>query len=1013
LSTLSLANPFKTDRLRTVSEFDLSLDVASIDKDASDRVLRHIDAAANGGCPKIAVLTGTPGNGKTHVMGRVKATASPSIFVFVPQLEVNTSPAEHFHWHLVERLFEERPNGKKSELVSLIGYYTHPSFCSYFDQLPYTVRQVNGKFRQEMQKSLMPIYSIFDEAKEPQPYLQLADSITRQHPDFSQPIVRALVLGCSPFAHDAKLWLRGESVDESRAAMLGLPDAPPTIDRILRTVAKMARSIQKKKSLVICWDQPESILTQPEALRDMTAFLQGWIDGVPNLMILLSCLKDDWAKFKEQGFSSFGDRCETIDFAPLSADQAVELLKLRLKSLKNRPAGASLLWPFNEANIRKHVNDPKKQFSPRGLLKLAATVFDNWLAKKSSDTIDIDVALPKPPIEDLFRSEWDRTFSEVKANPPNPDDLQEGRIFGSIKEAFEIVAESKNSINGIDVVDLNETKFGKYKCAAITIHAAPHGHSDKFTSLVVVTKKNGGASFTTFIQELQEAVAADCAGVVLVRPMATLSIGAKTIGRKVHDQLKNDGLMRPYALTDHPEPFHRLECLRRMIEQAEQKNLQLGTETVDPNRCRQLVAKVGVLNGLNLFDLALCGWKKAASAKETPSATQAAVAASPSVRKTESSAAQPAATATAIAPPPTVPADPPRAITGTPWAAELMKTIAAKLKSWGQPVAPLGVDMGPSFARLKFQPLDQTSVGKIRNRAPDMKSHIHGIDTVPIIGDQPGYVSIDLRRPDPQPVTLDDCMKTMPEKMQGAPALPLGKDVAGKVHWLDLSDSATCHLLVAGTTGSGKSEFLKSILAGLAAHLSPTEIEFLLIDPKRVTFNFSGKSPYFKKPIAHTIEEAIPLAEACALEMDRRYAMMQKLKVEHIGQVPSDRRPVRTVLIMDEFADLMTDKASKKEFETLLRRLGGMARAAGIHLVLATQRPDASIVTPVLRSNLPTKICLRVDSEKNSNIILDEPGGEHLLGRGDMLCKIGGGTVRLQGAYVGKGELAELLKIEA
>src|SRR5262249_30488074 len=204
---------------------------------------------------------------------------------------------------------------------------------------------------------------------------------------------------------------------------------------------------------------------------------------------------------------------------------------------------------------------------------------------------------------------------------------------------------------------------------------------------------------------------------------------------------------------------------------------------------------------------------------------------------------------------------------------------------------------------------------------------------------------------------------------------------------------------------------LKAMLAGLAARLPPIDLKLVLVDPKRVTFNFPSTSPYLLHPVAHTIEEAMPLVEECFEETERRYALLEKRQLEHVGQLTGKDALPRIVIVFDEFADLMADKASRKQLETSMKRIGALARAAGIHLVLATQRPDKDVVTPLLKANLPARICLRVDGERNSKIILDEEGGENLLGHGDLFWKHGGGKIRLQRAFVPKAELEKLLRI--
>jgi S-DNA-T family DNA segregation ATPase FtsK/SpoIIIE len=281
----------------------------------------------------------------------------------------------------------------------------------------------------------------------------------------------------------------------------------------------------------------------------------------------------------------------------------------------------------------------------------------------------------------------------------------------------------------------------------------------------------------------------------------------------------------------------------------------------------------------------------------------------------------------------------------------------------------------------------------------------------PFIDAQAGYISIDVQLPNRKTVTLDQVLAEPPQGKQGESAFPLGQDVAGLTHWLNLADTGDCHMLVAGTTGSGKSEFLKAMIAALARRYQYEQLQFLLIDPKQVTFNFSGESPYFPRPVANTVDDALPLIQECFEETERRYAVLKQQHLENISQLQGAAALPRLVVIIDEFADLMADKESKNALEKPLKRIGALARAAGIHLVLATQRPEASVVTPLLRSNLPGRISLKVASEADSKLILGVPDACHLLGKGDLLWKHGGGMLRLQSPFVTRDELDRCLRL--
>ncbi|MDB5295096.1 MAG: Cell division protein FtsK, partial [Phycisphaerales bacterium] len=344
------------------------------------------------------------------------------------------------------------------------------------------------------------------------------------------------------------------------------------------------------------------------------------------------------------------------------------------------------------------------------------------------------------------------------------------------------------------------------------------------------------------------------------------------------------------------------------------------------------------------------------------------------------------------------------------WADQMLADVAAKLLLYKLPVQPLRAQVGPTFARLMVKPGDATDINKVRNKAAQLRVSL-GLPADPLIGFQPGYVSIDVQLPKRRTVALAPLLAARPPDLAGQTAFPAGQDVAGQTHWLNLADPSSCHLLIAGTTGSGKSEFLKVMLGAMAHGMTPKQLQFILVDPKRVTFNLTGPSPYLLKPIAYDQDAVMPLLAECADEMERRYAVLAARHKSHVSELTGADAVPRIVLMFDEFADLMHDPGARKEMEPLLKRLGAKARASGIHLVLGTQRTEASVVTPLLRSNLPGRVSLRVASEKDSLLILDAPGAAELLGRGDLLWKQGGDLLRLQSPFVSNADLEALLKV--
>jgi S-DNA-T family DNA segregation ATPase FtsK/SpoIIIE len=242
-------------------------------------------------------------------------------------------------------------------------------------------------------------------------------------------------------------------------------------------------------------------------------------------------------------------------------------------------------------------------------------------------------------------------------------------------------------------------------------------------------------------------------------------------------------------------------------------------------------------------------------------------------------------------------------------------------------------------------------------------------------------------------------------------SFPIGIGVDNRIIRADFADSNMCHALVAGASGSGKSEFLKCLVASLIAKNSPDTLKLSLIDPKILTFGGLTDIAHLAEPVITDVKKAIPCLRKAVKEMDRRYRILAKDGHENLTErFRGGKKDIHFyVIIFDEYADLiLAGKDEKKEFENLVAKLAAKGRAAGIHLVLATQRPDRTVLTGLIKSNLPLKVCMKVISAVNSNIVLDQTGAEKLLGRGDLLCDRGKGVERAQSPYITQEELRKL-----
>ncbi|MBO3458253.1 FtsK/SpoIIIE domain-containing protein [Aetokthonos hydrillicola Thurmond2011] len=331
----------------------------------------------------------------------------------------------------------------------------------------------------------------------------------------------------------------------------------------------------------------------------------------------------------------------------------------------------------------------------------------------------------------------------------------------------------------------------------------------------------------------------------------------------------------------------------------------------------------------------------------------------------------------------------------------LGEKLVTALRHFGIGTEYQGAVSGPAFIRVKLKPNLGVKVGSIIRLSDDLRVQL-GLEFRPRIAPQAGYVSVDLPRPDRQIARFEEYVQPELSPGLGPIKIAIGVNMNGNLVEADLSDSNTCHFLVGGTTGSGKSEFLRSLLLSLLVRHSANTLQIVLIDPKRVTFSDFEQLPWLYTPVIKQDTEAIDLMVQLVEEMQQRYQQFEQAGCNDINtynqKMNSQNRQLlpRIVCIFDEYADFMAEKESRNNLEQSIKRLGAMARAAGIHLIIATQRPEARVVTPLIRSNLPGRVALRTATEADSKIILGETDAAYLLGKGDLLYQSGADLLRLQ-----------------
>lgn len=325
---------------------------------------------------------------------------------------------------------------------------------------------------------------------------------------------------------------------------------------------------------------------------------------------------------------------------------------------------------------------------------------------------------------------------------------------------------------------------------------------------------------------------------------------------------------------------------------------------------------------------------------------------------------------------------------------EKAKALQTKLSEFWVPIAIEGFDIWPSIVQIKIKPEEGIKISAIEGLSNDIKLSLKS-KSLRIIAPIPGTDMIGIQIPNPKAsmVRLGDIISTEEFSMQmkkNSTNLSLGKGIDGSVQVKALESMP--HLLVAGATGSGKSVGINDFIVSLMFQNTPAELKFLMVDPKQVELEMYSGLPYLLAPIVYDSGKAIKLLQWTVEEMEKRYSTLKDQRVRNLDEynqkmeAEGQEKMYRIVFIIDEMADMMlSSSANRKEVENCINRLAAKARAVGIHLILATQRPSVNVITGLIKANIPTRIAFGVVSEVDSRTILGRKGAEDLVGKGDML----------------------------
>lgn len=339
------------------------------------------------------------------------------------------------------------------------------------------------------------------------------------------------------------------------------------------------------------------------------------------------------------------------------------------------------------------------------------------------------------------------------------------------------------------------------------------------------------------------------------------------------------------------------------------------------------------------------------------------------------------------------------------------RLLEDKLKDFGVVGKVEGISPGPVITTYEFAPAPGVKINKIVALADDLALGLKA-ESVRIVGSVPGKAALGIEIPNPERHIVyfrDIVAGESFQKAVSRLSLGLGMDVVGNPVVANLARMP--HLLIAGATGAGKSVAINTIIGSILMKATPAEVRMLMVDPKRIELSAYEDIPHLLHPVVVDPKLASRALQWAVREMERRYKLMEEMRVKNLAgynEVAEEKLPL-IVIIIDELADLMM--VSSREVEDAVARLAQMARAAGMHLILATQRPSVDVLTGLIKANFPTRISFKVSSKIDSRTIIDSSGAEHLLGAGDMLF-LPPGVAKLQrihGAYISEPEIERIV----
>ncbi|MEZ4298977.1 MAG: FtsK/SpoIIIE domain-containing protein [Polyangiaceae bacterium] len=943
-----LQNPFPDTIADAWGE---ALDLSSLNSGASDQLRARIEglaeqSRADGRPPRsrCVLLLGSAGSGKTHLFTRLRKKLGPRAVFFHTRPESGAEPTSRYLLaQLVDALRQPVPGTEHTQIEVVAGVMLSV-VCGHSDRFPLTL--------------------VADPPEPPPVLIERALTMAEQrYPESSsrylERLLRAAFERPGPLRRAMFTWLSGRPPSEPDLARLqetqGLGDEDMT--SALKT---LAFATAFGAPLVLVFDQLENLADDDPTRARLHAhgrLIADLRDSVHGMLLLQMAIDTEWTRFMRPALPpQFVDRMEetVLQLVSPTPEQARSLIEIHLDRIPPESRKGPFPWPLDPAAVASWTAE---RMTPRALLQRCKTAFDDLLTGRDS---------PAPESEEESAARLDRRLEVLWA--------------GFVEQARSEVDRAGSEGRYLDAERIASGLLAALRLAGVPARRAS-GKKDRpeirvtspAPALILLAQQNHHISLAALL----EAAQAEKGPVIVLREHA---FAIPPTWKQVHSliaSLRENPSTAFFTLTR--DDLVEWLAAESMLSAARSGDLldDFGRSIPGPavsawlekrtvQRRSDLLSRLGLSNTPVIED---------APASPPP--------APPKPRRTPET-------------PPVVPFA--EADTGASEPEALEKLLLTQLHKLGVTASVTRRVIGARLIRIEVAAPRQR-VAALDRAGPDIE---HKLADLAVQFQREGPRRFfDAPRRAPRPVLLEDLLSSEESWLTERPGrFVVGEQLDGAVVKGDLSDGNSCHLLVAGQTGSGKSVLLRALLLSLARFHPSAHLQLTLGDPKRVTFGplAATLAPYLSAPVCHDAESIVLRLEHLASRMDERYRLFEKAGVENLAEhnaIAVDKLPVEVIAI-DEFADLMFDKAYKDPFLDAVKRIGGMGRAAGIHLILATQRPDRNAVPGDIKNNLVGKIALKVQSALNSRIILDEPGAEKLLGSGDLLANLGHGLLRAQ-----------------